>query len=143
MLAEFISRQLQSVPERTTPQEQDPIVSVSLHRDKNFAFVEFHSTEDADIAICMDGIEFMGQTLKFRRPKDYQPVEVAENKRYYIPGIVSTQVDNCPDKVFIGGLPPHLTGDEVREFVASYGPLRVRISCYFLWWWWWCLFVFL
>jgi len=36
-------------------------------------------------------------------------------------GIVSTQVPDGPDKVFIGGIPYNLTEDQIKEILSSYG----------------------
>ena len=45
-----------------------------MNLDKNFAFLEFRSIDEATQAIAFDGINFKGQSLKIRRPHDYQPM---------------------------------------------------------------------
>jgi len=91
-----------------------------------FAFVEFYSATDADIAMCMDGIEWPtnGVPLKIRRPKDYQPPPDHIVRKYHIPGIISTHVDNDNNKVFLGNLPTNLTDEDVKQFVTTFGPLK-------------------
>lgn len=45
-----------------------------VNLDKNFAFLEFRSIDETTQAIAFDGINFKGQSLKIRRPHDYQPM---------------------------------------------------------------------
>ena len=47
---------------------------VQVNLDKNFAFLEFRSIDETTQAIAFDGINFKGQSLKIRRPHDYQPM---------------------------------------------------------------------
>lgn len=49
-----------------------PVIGCQINVDKNFAFVEFRTTEDTTNAMALDGITFKSQTLKIRRPHDYQ-----------------------------------------------------------------------
>ncbi|EME30564.1 U2 snRNP auxiliary factor large subunit, putative isoform 1 [Galdieria sulphuraria] len=107
----------------------DPVQSVYLNLDKRFAFIELNSAAEAAAAIQMDGVLFRGMSLRMRRPNDYNPNIHAP---VYPPigfdpsalGVVSTQVPDGPDKVFIGGLPYHLTEDQIKEILSSYGPLN-------------------
>eukprot|EP00871_Galdieria_phlegrea_P000321 jgi/Galph1/128/GphlegSOOS_G4870.1 len=103
----------------------DPVQSVYLNLDKRFAFIELNSSAEASAAIQMDGVLFRGMSLRMRRPNDYNP---SIHAPVYPPvgfdpsplGIVSTQVPDGPDKVFIGGLPYHLTEDQIKEILSSY-----------------------
>lgn len=66
----------------------NPVLAVQINMDKNFAFVEvrtlvnsevfislqFRSVEETTNAMAFDGIVLQGQSLKIRRPKDYQPI---------------------------------------------------------------------
>jgi len=124
-LVDFLNNKIKGVPERTSPPTQDPVLSISINRDKAYAFIEFFSDQDADIAVCMDGILFKGcLPLKIRRPKDYVPPNDGKKRIFHVPGIVSTQVEDGPDKIFIGNLPPSLTEMEVKEFLKAYGELK-------------------
>merc|ERR1739838_785921 len=68
---------------------------------------------------------FKGQSLKLRRPHDYQPMPgMSENPNYNVPGVVSTVVPDSPHKIFIGGLPTYLNEDQVKELLMSFGQLR-------------------
>lgn len=107
--------------------------------------------------MAFDGIVFQGQSLKIRRPRDYQPMPGGDLTNTSIPGqlkeimpfswiirrtffdlgTVSTVVNDSPFKVFIGGLPNYLTDDQVGErwfdgSLESLGYLstRVRLDTY-------------
>jgi len=125
-LISFLNSRIKAVPERTPLNPTlDPVVSVSINREKAYAFVEFHSEQDADIAVCMDGVLYKNVLpLKIRRPKDYIEPPDGKKRVYHIPGIVSTQVEDGPNKVFIGNLPAALGDTEVKQFLSSYGELK-------------------
>lgn len=65
--------------------------------------------------MAFDGITFKGQSLKIRRPHDYQPMPgMSEAPQTNVPGVVSTVVGDSPYKIFIGGLPNYLNEDQVK-----------------------------
>jgi len=82
--------------------------------------------------MAFDGIVLQGQSLKIRRPKDYQPIPgltgqlifdwlsyyviMADAMPRHIPGVVSTVVNDGPDKIFVGGLPTYLSDDQVTIY---------------------------
>jgi splicing factor U2AF subunit len=103
-----------------------PVVAVQVNHEKNFAFVEVRSAEEATLGMAFDGIMYEGQTLKMRRPKDYQPIPgvPSEPPSIHIPGIVPTSVADSPNKIFIGGLPSYVTEEQVKELLLSFGELR-------------------
>lgn len=99
-----------------------------VNLDKNFAFLEFRSIDEATQAIAFDGINFKGQSLKIRRPHDYQPMPgMSEHPTLAMPadnvpviaGVVSTVVPDSPHKIFIGGLPNYLNEDQVRIYLIG------------------------
>lgn len=67
-----------------------PVIACQVNLDKNFAFLEvsmqghsyfllnfswqFRSVDETTQAMAFDGINFQGQSLKIRRPRDYQPL---------------------------------------------------------------------
>lgn len=92
----------------------NPVLAVQINQDKNFAFLEFRSVDETTQAMAFDGIIFQGQSLKIRRPHDYQPLPgMSENPSVYVPGVVSTVVPDSAHKLFIGGLPNYLNDDQV------------------------------
>jgi splicing factor U2AF subunit len=105
--------------------EGNPILASQVNLDKNFAFLEFRSIDETTQAMAFDGINFKGQSLKLRRPRDYQPMPGrSENPNFNVPGVVSTVVPDSPNKVFLGGLPNYLNEDQVKELLTSFGQLR-------------------
>ncbi|KAK2190005.1 hypothetical protein NP493_89g03006 [Ridgeia piscesae] len=101
------------------------VIACQVNLDKNFAFIEFRSVDETTQAMAFDGINFQGQSLKIRRPRDYQPLPgMAETPSIVVPGVVSTVVQDSPQKIFIGGLPNYLNEDQVKELLTSFGPLK-------------------
>jgi len=80
--------------------------------------------------MAFDGISFKGQSLKLRRPRDYQPLpsssglETLGGRVTSLPGIVSTVVPDSDNKVFVGGIPNYLNEDQVQELLTSFGQLK-------------------
>lgn len=104
----------------------DPILAVQINLDKNFAFLEFRSVDETSQALAFDGINFMNQSLKIRRPSDYKPLpgSAADTPAIHLPGVISTVVADSQHKIFIGGLPNYLNEEQVQELLTSFGPLR-------------------
>eukprot|EP00800_Vazella_pourtalesii_P010277 TRINITY_DN254_c0_g1_i3.p2 TRINITY_DN254_c0_g1~~TRINITY_DN254_c0_g1_i3.p2 ORF type:complete len:167 (+),score=40.30 TRINITY_DN254_c0_g1_i3:555-1055(+) len=96
----------------------NPVMSVQVNHDKNFAFIEFRSVEECSNALAFDGLNLQGQALRIRRPSDYKNLfgsddEMAAEFLSGVPGVVSTIVADGPNKIFIGGLPNYLTDDQI------------------------------
>ncbi|XP_012158820.1 splicing factor U2AF 50 kDa subunit-like [Ceratitis capitata] len=106
----------------------NPVLACQINLDKNFAFLEFRSIDETTQAMAFDGINFKGQSLKIRRPHDYQPMpgmaDTPSIKPEAPPGIISSVVPDSPHKIFIGGLPNYLSDDQVKELLLSFGQLR-------------------
>jgi len=106
------------------------VVSVYLNLEKRFAFIELRTLAEAVAALSMDGLLLRGLSLRLRRPNDYNPsavpagVTAPPSFRPAALGIVSTQVADGPHKVFVGGIPYHLSEDHIKELLCSYGALR-------------------
>lgn len=73
--------------------------------------------------MAFDGIVFISGPLKIRRPKDYGGVDMS-SPGVHVPGVVSTNVPDSINKVFVGGLPAHLNEEQVMELLKSFGELR-------------------
>ncbi|KAG1663294.1 Splicing factor U2AF subunit [Nymphon striatum] len=102
----------------------NPVLACQINLDKNFAFLEFRSIDETSQAMAYDGINFKGQSLKIRRPHDYQPMPGISDMPA---GPVSAVVQDSPHKIFIGGLPNYLNEDQVihvKELLSSFGQLR-------------------
>jgi len=109
--------------------EGNPILACHINRDKNFAFLECRSIDETTQAMAFDGINFKGQSLKLRRPHDYQPIPGGGmvdggSGMIGLPGVISTVVPDSLQKLFIGGLPNYLNEDQVKELLTSFGQLK-------------------
>merc|ERR1719290_429312 len=107
--------------------EGNPILACHINRDKNFAFLECRSIDETTQAMAFDGLNFKGQSLKLRRPHDYQPIPGGggiEGAVMGLPGVISTVVPDSLQKVFVGGLPNYLNEDQVKELLTSFGQLK-------------------
>jgi len=111
-------------------QPGDHLVGVFVANDKPFGFAEFKTMEMATACLALDGVSCRGNPLKIKRPHDYKP-ELAPAPQgppvsldLAALGIVGSSVPDGPHKVFIGGLPYHLTEDNVKELLQSFGKLK-------------------
>ena len=112
--------------------ENDPILSVYINRERRFAFLEFKTMEICTACLAFDGIDVMGRgKVKVKRPNDYNPALAPTTNAATLPqldtsrlGIVSPSVPDGPNKIFIGGLPYHLTESQVLELLGAFGTVR-------------------
>ncbi|UZJ55836.1 hypothetical protein CBS101457_005156 [Exobasidium rhododendri] len=107
-----------------TEDHGDPAIAAQVNPEKGYAFVEFRSIEEATNAMSFDGIVFQGASLKIRRPKDYAGPDVNPPAAIHVPGVISTNVPDGPNKIYIGGLPTYLNEEQVIELLKSFGELR-------------------
>lgn len=113
LMIEFFNAKMQEAKLNTAP--GNPVIAAQINLEQNFAFIELRSVEETTQAMAFDGIILEGQSLKIRRPKDYQPIPgMSETATIHVPGVVSTVVPDSPHKIFIGGLPNYLNEDQVR-----------------------------
>ncbi|GMT13463.1 hypothetical protein PFISCL1PPCAC_4760, partial [Pristionchus fissidentatus] len=100
----------------------NPVLLCQINLDKNFAFIEFRSIDEATAGMAFDGINFMGQQLKVRRPRDYQPMATGYDTNSRMP--VSNIVVDSAHKIAISGLPTYLNDEQVKELLSSFGQLK-------------------
>ena len=74
--------------------------------------------------MAFDGIIFLNGPLKIRRPKDYGGIDMSAPPSLHVPGVVSTNVPDSANKIFVGGLPTHLNEEQVQELLKSFGELK-------------------
>lgn len=110
-----------------TESNEPPIVSCYLNKDKRFAFIETRTVSEAAACLMLDGLHFQQIALRIRKPNDYPAVAAtARPPSGFDPtklGIVGTQVSDGPNKLFIGGIPYHLSEDQIKELLRTYGEL--------------------
>ncbi|XP_015365591.1 PREDICTED: splicing factor U2AF 50 kDa subunit-like [Diuraphis noxia] len=117
----------------------NPVLACQINLDKNFAFLEFRSIDETTQAMAFDGINFKGQSLKIRRPHDYQPTPgmtesnpvtnynsgmTLDMMKYDSSSFGIGTVPDSPHKIFIGGLPAYLNDEQVKELLTSFGQLK-------------------
>jgi len=75
--------------------------------------------------MAFDGIIFLNGPLKIRRPKDYGGIDMSITApSFHVPGVVSTNVPDSANKIFVGGLPSYLNEEQVMELLKSFGELK-------------------
>jgi splicing factor U2AF subunit len=74
--------------------------------------------------MAFDGIIFQNGPLKIRRPKDYSGSDLSAPSGMHVPGVVSTNVPDSINKIFVGGLPTYLNEEQVMELLKSFGELK-------------------
>jgi len=118
-----------------TSNTDDPILSVYINKERRFAFVEFKTMEICTACLALDGVDVCKKgKVKIKRPNDYNPslapattpsqdsiIQKFDISRL---GIVSSTVPDSPNKIFIGGLPYHLTGSQVMELLGAFGKVK-------------------
>ncbi|XP_016946649.1 splicing factor U2AF 50 kDa subunit [Drosophila biarmipes] len=121
------------------------VLTCQTNLEKNFAFLEFRSMDEATQAITFDGISFRGQILKIRRPHDYQavpafcppeaessldfktltnPLNTPSTSGSASGHVISSVVPDSPNKIYVGGLPTCLDEAQIKELLLSFGKLR-------------------
>ncbi|CDY40493.1 BnaC09g14510D [Brassica napus] len=137
-VATFFSQVMSAVGGNTAG-PGEAVVNVYINHEKNFAFVEMRTVEEASNAMALDGIildyaHLQGVPVKVKRPTDYNPSLAAAlgpsqpnpNLNLAAVGFSSGSTGGLegPDRLFVGGIPYHLTEDQIRELLESFGPLR-------------------
>jgi len=108
----------------------DPILKSVNNPEKRYIFLELRSLEETSALIQLDGIRYNESTLRIRRPPDYEkfppikprrPVPIIDTVSL---GIISTKVEDGPNKIFIGGLPKEFSEDQIKNLLLRYGTLK-------------------
>jgi len=85
MMMDFFNTQMKM--SNLSQAEGNPVIACQVNLDKNFAFLEYRSVDECTQAMAFDGINFQGQSLKIRRPRDYQPLPgMSESPSVAVPG---------------------------------------------------------
>lgn len=121
-LVKFFNQQMKN--NNFTVEDGEPAIAAQINKEKGYAFVEFRSTTEATNAMSFDGIIYQGQSIKVRRPKDYMGPDPVPQTSVHVPGVVSTNVPDGPNKIYVGGLPLYLNEDQIVELLRSFGELR-------------------
>jgi splicing factor U2AF subunit len=123
-LAQFFNQFLASL--NVTTGGPDPITSVQLNTDKSLGMLEFKNTNDTTVCLAFSGIEFGGNPIDIRRPKDYIVPLVVEEPNAE-PGQISSIVLDTPNKLLISRIPDYLQDEQVIELLRSFGVLKAFV----------------
>jgi splicing factor U2AF subunit len=129
-IGQAIQTALIQSPENAIYEEQDPILSVYIDHERNFGFVEFKSVAMCTACMELDGLIVAPgyPPVKVKRPNDYQPngLETPVNNILDVSrlGIISSNVQDGPNKIFIGGLHYHLQDNQVLELLTAFGKVK-------------------
>ena len=102
-------------------EDGNPVLNSSfVNLDKRFMFVELRSVEETSALMQLDGINYRNNSLKIRRPVDYDRNPVIEPERP-IPklnltklGIVSTRVEDSSLRLYVGGFSLSMSDDQIK-----------------------------
>ena len=111
--------------------DPNPILNIYMHNERRFCFIEFKTVEMTTACMALDGLTVQGQTLKVKRPNDYNPAAAPKVHPSSMPeldvsrlGIISRTVVDGPNKIFIGGLHYHLQEHQVMELLSAFGKIK-------------------
>eukprot|EP01028_Stygiella_incarcerata_P003882 TRINITY_DN180_c0_g2_i6.p1 TRINITY_DN180_c0_g2~~TRINITY_DN180_c0_g2_i6.p1 ORF type:complete len:791 (+),score=217.74 TRINITY_DN180_c0_g2_i6:112-2484(+) len=102
-------------------------ISCNLNRSRCFAFVEARTPEEATMGLLLDGARMKSTKIKVRRVRDYRPLPGYPEhppSNIHVPGIVSADVGDGDEKLFIGGVPPGMAEVELEDLMATGGNLK-------------------
>jgi splicing factor U2AF subunit len=118
-----------------------PVIQARIHETGAFAFVQFRSQEETDLALSLNGIPFMGSPLKIGRPKGYQTAVAAPamNPAFsnVIPGgmsinlpsvagalgLASSAAETPSDVILVANISSALTVESLKEIMGPFGVL--------------------
>lgn len=127
-ISRFLNRTIASV----TPSSTDAVLGVQISHDRNYAFVDFRTPEDASTLITFDGISWKDgiSTIRIRRPREYNEggTETAGPASVGVLGSISSFMAES-DKIALVGLPKALREEHVSAMLELFGELR---SCVLL-----------
>jgi len=122
LLIQFFNGAMQRI-ELCTP-DQSPIVNCRVN--EKFAFVECASVEDANKALNLNGIPFMGTCLRVSRPSKYAGPHIPSKTWQELtgqpvpPNIHTSLVDDKVNReLFVGNTTPEMTEQALIDFLGG------------------------
>lgn len=113
----------------------EAVKDVTVDMENKFAFVEFRTPDEANAAMGLDGEDVDGHTLKLKPTKEFIGIDPALGDG----SSFGEERKESPNKLFIGGLPPNLTEEQIMELLKSFGEVKTfqlikdgelsRVSC--------------
>ena len=100
------------------PTKGDCVASAAVSQERNYAFADLKTSDDATSAQQLDGVTLEGQVLKVGRPREFQEVTTAVATA----GLNLTPTGN--NYVVVTGFPLFLTEAHIKHLVQPFGDLR-------------------
>ncbi|XP_004346153.1 splicing factor u2af large subunit [Capsaspora owczarzaki ATCC 30864] len=139
LIVDFLNREMNQRGMTSSP--GNPVLAIQMTPDKNFAFLDMRTSEEATMCIALDGIPFEGTVFRIKRPKEYEGREANDPPSLFgMPsssgGGFSSQGgaqggsfggsmgNDNPNKIYIGGLPFSLDEQQIRELLQTFGVIR-------------------
>jgi splicing factor U2AF subunit len=111
----------------------DPCISAQVSTDHEYALLQFKTSEDATMALALDGIQMEDDAggpdrpgLSIRRPKDYIVPDLPDPAEY-VEGQVSPVVKDSPNKLSIQNIPTFIEDTQIRELLEAFGELKAFV----------------
>jgi splicing factor U2AF 65 kDa subunit len=134
-LVEFFNLQLNGL---NVISASDPCLSCLLSTERGYAMLEFRTSEDATVALALDGIEMEGSAengvsngkpkgLVIKRPQDYIAPTVSDEDTKMDDGYVSNVVIDSPNKISVTQIPVHWSDEQVTELLVTFGKLKAFV----------------
>lgn len=95
----------------------EPCRGAEIDPERHSAWLEFREADGATSALFLDGIVYLGHTLRIHRPRDPPHVVTATTG-------VDPFVEDGPDKLYIGAIPLFLGEVQVAELLKAFGELK-------------------
>ena len=103
------------------PTKGDSVTSAAVSQERNYAFADMKTADDATLAQQLDGVTLEGQILKVGRPREFQEVSTAVATA----GLNLTPTGN--NYVIVTGFPRFLTEAHIKHLVQPFGDLRTFV----------------
>uniref|UniRef100_A0A7S0USS5 Splicing factor U2af large subunit n=1 Tax=Polytomella parva TaxID=51329 RepID=A0A7S0USS5_9CHLO len=134
-IAAFFSNALAAIGGNTAG-HGNSVLNVYINREKSFSFVEFRTIEETSNAMALDNVVFEGVNVRVKRPNDYNaavagslgPTVPNRNLNLAAVGLPQSQASasaaDAHERIFVGGLPYHMTEDQCREMLGAFGVIK-------------------
>jgi len=113
-------------------EDEDPILSVYINKERRFAFMELKSIELTTACLAFDGMDVCQKgKVKIKRPNDYDPTSIIPSSSttaieldVYQLGLIRPLVSESLYKIFVSGLPTPWTYEQVLELFSAFGQVK-------------------
>jgi len=125
-LFQFFNVLLTSLEPRYDEQGIRPVESCDIGETKRFAVIYLIDQESTWKLVKMDSVIFQSAKIRIKRPKGFF-VKHFETGKYVLDenGNLTNLEAGEEVRLYLGGIPPYMTDEQVRKLVESFGPLKL------------------